>query len=57
MAQIKDNTPDSWAQEAVDWAIKNHILYGDDIGNYKLHDICMRQEMLVFMNRLYQLIK
>lgn len=58
MTQInKDNTPDSWAKEAVDWAVKNHILYGDETGNYKLHDDCTRQEMLVFIDRLYQLIK
>ena len=53
MVEIKlDNTPDTWAKEAVDWAIKNHILYGDENGNYKLHDACTRQEMLVFINRV-----
>ena len=38
MANInKDNTPDVWAKEAVDWAVKNKILSGDENGNYKLH--------------------
>lgn len=56
MAQIKlDNTPDAWAKEAVDWAIENKILFGDENGNYKLHDNCTRQEMLVFINRLMNL--
>lgn len=45
---IKDNTPDAWAAEAVNYAVKNGILYGDENGNYKLHNDCTRQEMLVF---------
>lgn len=51
-----DNVPDEWAQEAVDWAIENKILLGDGV-DYKLHSGCTRQEMLVFLYRLYQLIK
>lgn len=46
-----DNTPDTWAKEAVDWAIANNILKGDDNGNLKLHNICTRQEVLVFLAR------
>lgn len=57
MANVKDNTPDSWAKEAVEWAVKNKILMGDENGNYKLHDDCTRQEMLVFLNRLYKLVR
>lgn len=54
---VKDNTPDDWAVEAVNNAIKNGILFGDDTGNYKLHSECTRQEMLVFLYRLYENIK
>ena len=58
MAEIKlDNTPDVWAKEAVDWAVKNKILFGDENGNYKLHSACTRQEMLVFLDRVYGLVK
>lgn len=57
MANVKDNTPDSWAKEAVEWAVNNKILMGDEKGNYKLHDDCTRQEMLVFLNRLYKLVR
>lgn len=53
----KDNTPDIWAEEAVNWAAENKILFGDENGNYKLHDNCTRQEMLVFLNRTYELLK
>lgn len=56
MAIKLDNTPDSWAQEAFDWAVRNKILLGDNDGNYKLHENCTRQEMLVFINRLYELL-
>lgn len=57
MAQITlDNTPDAWAKEAVDWAVENKILFGDENGNYKLHDNCTRQEMLVFLDRVCKLM-
>lgn len=54
---IKDNTPDAWAAEAVNNAVKNGILCGDDTGNYKLHSECTRQEMLIFLYRFYKSIK
>lgn len=52
-----DNTPDNWAKEAVDWAVKNKILLGDDKGNLKLRANCTRQEMIVFLHRLWQVLK
>ena len=54
---VKDNTPDAWAAEAVNYAVTNGILYGDENGNYKLHNDCTRQEMLVFLYRAYKAIK
>lgn len=57
MAEIKlDNTPDTWAKEAVDWAVENKVLFGDENGNYKLRDNCTRQEMLVFLDRMRKLV-
>ena len=57
MANIKlDNTPDAWAKEAVDWAVENKILFGDENGNYKLHNSCTRQEMLVFLYRMRKIV-
>lgn len=52
----RDNRPDKWAEEAVNWAVENKILYGDEHGNYKLRNNCTRQEMLVFLHRLYKLV-
>ena len=52
-----DNTPDSWAIEAIQWAIDNGILLGDNTGDYHLHRSCTRQEMLVFLNRLFALME
>lgn len=57
MAEIRDNVPDEWAKEAVEWAIRTGILQGDSTGNYMLHRDCTRQEMLVFLNRFYNLVK
>ena len=46
-----DNTPDKYAKEAVEWAVKKGILKGDENGNYKLHENVTRQDMLVFLHR------
>lgn len=47
----KDNTPDSYAKDAVAWAVKNGILAGDGNGDYKLHSNVTRQDVLVFLYR------
>ena len=46
-----DNKPDTYAKEAVNWAIKNGILKGTDKGDYMLHDNLTRQDALVFLYR------
>ena len=46
-----DNVPAEWAEEAVSWAVENGILYGDENGNYRLHESCTREMMLVFLHR------
>jgi hypothetical protein len=53
----KDNTPAAWAKDAVEWAGENKLLFGDENGNYKLGDACTRQEMLVFLDRMYKLVQ
>ncbi len=54
---IDDSVPDEWASEAVNFAVSNGLLYGDEHGNYKLHKNCTRQEMLVFLHRIYNYMK
>ena len=51
-----DNIPSTWAEEAVTWAKDNGMVYGDENGNLKLHDAVTREQMLVFLHRLYQKI-
>ena len=46
-----DNTPDKYAKEAVDWAIKNKIIVGNDVGDLKLHSTVTRQDLLVMLFR------
>lgn len=53
----KDNIPSSWAKEAVEWAKNNGILLGDTSGNLMLEEPCTRQEMVVFLYRLYSALK
>jgi GH25 family lysozyme M1 (1,4-beta-N-acetylmuramidase) len=51
MAKEKDNTPDTWAKEAVEWAKNNQIITGDGSGDLRLHDTLTRQEMCVMLHR------
>ena len=50
-AEEMDNVPAEWAEDAVAWAVENSILYGDENGNYRLHESCTREMMLVFLYR------
>ncbi len=52
----KDNKPDAWGKDAVEWAVLNEILFGNEKGDYKLHSNCTRQEMLIFLHRMYKMI-
>lgn len=51
-----DNEPADWSAESVLWALDNGILYGDDNGNLMLHQPCTREQMVVFLHRLYKLM-
>lgn len=52
-----DNTPDSWAEKDINFAVENGILYGNEYGDYKLRSDCTRQEMIVFLYRLYNILR
>ena len=52
-----DNTPAEWSREALEWAITNQILQGDNAGNYSLRSPCTREQMCVFLHRTYNLIR
>lgn len=54
---INNNIPDEYAKEAVDWAQKNGILLGDAGGDLGLHQTCTRQHVIVWLWRLWKLLK
>ena len=51
-APVLDNTPSPWAQEAVDWALANRFLVGDDTGNFRLHAAPTREELVAILHRI-----
>lgn len=53
---MSDNTPANWSEEALTWAIDNELIYGDENGDYKLRESCTREQMIVFLYRLYNLL-
>ncbi|MBQ2767760.1 MAG: S-layer homology domain-containing protein, partial [Clostridia bacterium] len=46
-----DSIPAEWAREAVEWAKRNGILYGDEVGNLRLREPCTREMAVVFLHR------
>ena len=49
-----DNTASQWARDAVEWALQKGILKGNTDGDLMLHKEVTREEMCVFLNRLYK---
>lgn len=49
-----DSEPQDWSREAVEWAVANGIIFGDGTGNLKLREPCTREQVLVFLQRMYQ---
>lgn len=50
-ADERDNQPNEWAKEAVEWAIASGIIFGDENGDLKLHYPCTREQILIFLHR------
>ena len=50
----KDNIPDNYAKEAVEWATANKIIVGDNNGDLMLHKNITRQDLLVILHRLFK---
>lgn len=50
---VLDNTPDTWAKDSLKIAVDKKIISGDENGNFKLHENCTRQDVIVFLYRLH----
>ncbi len=46
----------AWSDEAVLWATKNGIIYGDGAGNLMLDEPCTRRQMVTFLHRFARLM-
>ncbi len=49
--RMDDSEPQEWAREAVEWAVDNGIIYGNENGDLMLRQPCTREQMLVFLHR------
>ena len=52
-----DSVPNEWSKEAVEWAIENEIIFGDENGDLMLRKACTREQMLVFLHRFAELMR
>ena len=46
-----DNTAADWAKDAVNWALRNGILKGDERGDLMLHSPVNREQFCVMLKR------
>lgn len=46
-----DSIPAAWARDAVEWARRAGVLYGDEVGNLRLREPCTREMAVVFLYR------
>ena len=49
----QDNIPAEWAKEAVEWAVAEGLMKGDQYGNLKLHENVTREQLCVFLYRCF----
>ena len=52
-----DSEPQEWSKAAVEWAVENGIIYGDGNGDLMLREPCTREQMLVFLHRMLQILQ
>lgn len=52
-----DNEPSEWSKEAIEWAVKNKILQGDENGDYKLREPCTTERFITLLHRAIKTIK
>ena len=52
-----DNTPATWSKEAVNWALENHLLLGDENGDLKLRGHLTREQFCVMLKRYHNMIQ
>ena len=48
-----DNTPAEWSEAAVEWAVKNGLMAGDDNGNLLLRSPLTREQFCVILERYH----
>ena len=54
--QGRDNIPNDWAKDAVDWAKSNGMLFGDASGDLLLRTPMTREAGITFIYRLYKML-
>ena len=57
LSELAKKGPASWSANERLWAESNKIIKGDENGDMKYKSYCTREEMVVFLKRLYDLTK
>ena len=55
-APVLDNAPASWAKEAVEWAVENKLMVGNDRGDLMLRNPITREQFCVMLKRYHDAV-
>jgi hypothetical protein len=54
---LKTKAPADWSKEAREWAEKNGIIAGDENGNKQYENFVTREQLMMFLMRLFNKVK
>lgn len=57
LSGLKDEKPSDWSKDAREWAEKNNIIAGDENGNMNYKGFVTREQLVVFLMRLFNKVK
>lgn len=57
LSRLADKEPSDWSAEARIWAEENQIIQGDGSGKKQYKAFCTREQMVVFLKRLFDHLK
>ena len=56
ISSMAGKQPGNWSTKERKWAEENKIIHGVSENNYQYASYCTREQMVVFLHRLYELV-
>lgn len=56
LSDLAKQPPSDWSADARKWAEEKGLIVGDDNGDKQYKSFCTREQMVIFMNRLFKMV-